>query len=295
MRIAVLGAGAVGSVVGGLLSPGHEVTLIARREHAEAVTEGGLHITGDIERTFHPSAVTSVDGLPEQELVLITTKAYDTAAAAAQAAPLVGKGTLVMSLQNGLGNDEIMEKAFGDRAMVGVPILGATYLGPGYVRLAGMGEIIVGHVHGDKGKAIVVRDVLSNAGMISWAVENIQPKIWMKAIVNASINPITALIREENGSILRSEPLLELSRSACREGARAAQANGVCLGADDPFQIVLEVLRTTAHNRSSMLQDVERSKRTEIDQINGELVRRGEGKGLPMPVNRTLWTLVRSL
>jgi 2-dehydropantoate 2-reductase len=295
MKIAVFGAGAVGSVVGGLLSQRHEVTLIARREHAEAVKKGGLRITGDIERTFHPAAVTSAAGLPEQELVLITTKAYDTAAAADQVAQLVGQGTLVVSLQNGLGNDEIVEGRFGDRAVVGVPILGATYLGPGYVRLAGLGEITVGHLHGDMAKALAVRDLLSNAGMSARAVENIQPQIWMKAIVNASINPITALVRKENGSILGSEPLLDLSRSACREGAMAARANGVCFGSDDPLQMVLAVLRTTAANRSSMLQDVERSKRTEIDQINGELVRRGEGKGLPMPVNRALWALVRSL
>jgi 2-dehydropantoate 2-reductase len=295
MKVAVLGAGAVGSVVGGLLSEGHEVTLIARKEHVEAVNYDGLHITGDVECTFRPRAVTSIEGLPEQDLVLITTKAYDTEAAAAQAAPLVGKDTLVLSLQNGLGNGEALMSAFGDRAVVGVPILGATYLGPGQVRLAGMGSTTIGHVHGDMGKADVVRDLLSRAGMPSRVVENIWPAVWQKAIINASVNPITALVRKENGSILGSEDLLALSRSACLEGATAARASGVCMGREDPFQKVLEVLRTTAANRSSMLQDVERFKRTEIDQINGELVRRGEGKGIPMPVNRALWALVRSL
>lgn len=295
MRITVFGAGAVGSVVGGLLSRGHMVTLIARKEHVNAINDDGLHLTGLVDEIFHPEARASVRGMGAQDLVLITTKAYDTVEAVNEIRPLVGESTLIVSLQNGLGNLEVLSDAFGPRAAMGVPFLGATYLGPGQVLLAGLGEITVGHINGDMGKATAVRDVLSNAGMISRAVENIQPRIWMKAIVNASINPITALIKKENGSILRSEPLLDLSRSACLEGARAARANGVCFGADDPFQTLLEVLRTTATNRSSMLQDVERSKRTEIDEITGELVRRGEGEGLPMPVNRTLWALVRSL
>lgn len=294
MRIAVMGAGAVGSVIGGLLSDHHDVVLIARKDHAEAVARDGLRLTGDADRTFRPKAVTSVEGLPEQDLVLVTVKSYDTAAAALHAAPLVGGETLVVSVQNGLGNGEVLAEAFGDRAVVGVPVLGATYLGPGSVRLAGLGGITVGQVRGDVRRASAVGDVLREAGIPARAVGNIEPAVWMKAIINASINPITALVRKENGAILGSEDLRAISRSACREGALAARANGICLGPEDPFQKVLDVVRTTAANRSSMLQDVERSKRTEIDQINGELVRRGESRGVPMPVNRALWALVRS-
>jgi 2-dehydropantoate 2-reductase len=295
MRITVFGAGAVGSAVGGLLSKEHRVTLIARTEHVDAIHARGLHLIGAVDELFHPEARASVEGLGEQDLVLITTKAYDTAAAVQEIVPLVGRGTLVVSLQNGLGNMDILSAAFGPRAVVGVPFLGATYMGPGQVRLAGLGEIVLGSPSGRNEGVDLVREVLGGTGMTARSSDDIDAVVWLKAIVNASVNPITALVRRENGFILGSEELLELSGAACREGARAAEANGVALGCDDPFAKVLAVLRTTATNRSSMLQDVLRSKRTEIDQINGALVGQGEAQGVTMPVNRTLWALVRSL
>ncbi len=255
MKITVFGVGAVGSVVGGLLSRGHRVTLIARREHVNAVNAGGLRLTGVVDETFRPDARTSVDGLGEQDLVLITTKAYDTAKAVEQITPLVGAGTLVVSLQNGLDNLEVLSDSFGHQAIVGVPFLGATYLGPGQVRLAGFGEIVLGSPSDRKESVALVREALDSAGMNARISDVIISVVWLKAIVNASINPITALVRKENGFILGSEELLELSRSACLEGARAAEANGITLGCDDPFVKVLEVLRATASNRSSMLQD----------------------------------------
>jgi 2-dehydropantoate 2-reductase len=116
----------------------------------------------------------------------------------------------------------------------------------------------------------------------------------MKAIVNSAVNPITALIRKENGAILGDHELMELCRSLCMEGAAASEANQVGLSGD-PFERTVEVVRATSGNRSSMLQDVERGRRTEIDDINGALVKAGERAGVAMPVNRVLWSLVRSL
>ncbi len=293
MRIAVFGAGAVGSVLGGLLSTRNEVTLIGRREHVLAVSGGGLRLSGTVEGVFSPAARESVEGLEVQDVVLITVKAYDTDAAVREVAPLVGGHTLVASVQNGLGNAEKLVRAFGSRALVGVPVLGAAVLGPGNIRVSGLKEVAVGSTVGQHGNAVRLSGLLAECGIPSRISASIIAEVWSKAVVNAAVNPITALVGLENGSILRDEGLRELSRAVSMEAARAAEASGVILGGD-PFERVMEVVRATAGNRSSMLQDVERGRRTEIDEINGALVRAGEARGLEMPVNRALWALVRA-
>jgi 2-dehydropantoate 2-reductase len=291
MRIAVFGAGGVGSLLGGLLSVSHEVTLVGRREHMRAVAEHGLRLSGTVEGTFRPRAIETAEGLPSQDLVLVTVKAYDTGQAVEDVTPLVDRHTLVLSVQNGLGNAERLVRAFGSRAVVGVPVLGATYLGPGEVRVSGLKEVTVGSTVGQLGHAARLGSLLAESGIPSRISASIMAEVWSKAVVNASINPVTALVGKENGSLLQDSGLRELSRAACLEGARAAESCGVTLV--DPFDRVLEVLQATAGNRSSMLQDLDRGKRTEIDEINGALVRAGESKGLALPVNRALWVLVR--
>lgn len=293
MRFAVFGAGAVGSLLGGLLSADHEVTLIGRREHMEAVRERGLRLSGTVSGVFRPAAVESVAGLEVQDVVLITVKAYDTEAALSEIEAIVERHTVVVTVQNGLGNAEKLVRAYGTRAIVGVPVLGTTYLRPGEIRVSGLKEVVVGSTVGQHGSAARLAAALSDCGVPSRISASIMNEVWSKVVVNASINPITALVGKENGAILRDDGLRDLSRAACLEAARAADACGIPL-ADDPFERVLEIARATAGNRSSMLQDVERGRRTEIDQINGALVRAGEAMGIDMPINRALWSLVRS-
>jgi 2-dehydropantoate 2-reductase len=295
MRIAVFGAGALGSLYGGLLSEDHDVTLVGRQEHVDAVNRSGLRISGLREGVYRLKARTSSEGLGIQDLVLVTVKAYDTRTAAREVEAMVGEGTAVVSLQNGLGNYEVLGKAFGLRVIMGVPFMGVTFSHPGHVCLAGLGETVLGSPSGQHGLAIRVSETLSAVGLSTRVSANIGPEIWIKAIVNASINPITALVRRENGCICQQRELRELSRAVCQECTKAAEANGIALGRVDPFEKVVEVVRMTARNRSSMLQDVERGRRTEIDAINGALAEAGESRGLSMPVNRALWSLVRSL
>jgi 2-dehydropantoate 2-reductase len=294
LKIAVFGAGALGSAVGALLSTRHEVTLVCRRQHAEAVNRDGLELTGTAEGNYRPKALESIKGMPQQEMVLITVKAYDAREAVREVAPIVGPGTLVGSLQNGLRNGEAVERSFGSRAVVGVPVLGAAYLGPGEVRLSGLQEIIVGSPGGHLGTAIRMAEILSESSIPARVSASIRSEVWMKTVVNSAVNPVTALVRKENGCILRSRELMELCRSVSDEGTSAAEANQVNLGGD-PYERTMQVVRATAGNRSSMLQDVERGRRTEIDEINGALVDAGGAKGVVMPVNRALWALLRSL
>lgn len=277
------------------MSENHDVILVGRKEHVDAVNMDGLHISGLREGVHRPKARTTAEGLEVQDLVLITVKAYDTRTAAHEAEEIVGDGTVVVSLQNGLGNSEVLGRVFGSRVIMGVPFMGVTFSSPGHICLAGLGETVLGSPSGQHGMAIKVSEVLSAAGLSTRVSANIGPEIWMKAIVNASINPITALVRRENGCICQQRELHELSKAVCQECTKAAEANGIALGRGDPFAKVLEVARMTARNRSSMLQDVERGKRTEIDAMNGALAEAGESCGLNMPVNRALWSLVRSL
>lgn len=295
MRIAVFGAGSLGSAVGGLLSTKHEVTLVGREAHVREVQRAGLRISGTVEGHFWPRAATDVHELDVQDLVLITVKAHSTREAAHEVVPLVGTSTLVVSLQNGLDNGEVLERAFGSRAVVGVPVLGATYLRPGEVRLSGLQEVALGSLSGHLGAAIRTGEVLSDCSIPTRISAAIRSEVWMKVLVNASVNPLTALVRQENGHLLRHKELISLCRSLCHEGASAAEANGIDLGGVDPFERAMEVVRATSGNRSSMLQDVERGRWTEIDQINGALVLAGESKGVSMPVNKAMWQLVRSL
>jgi 2-dehydropantoate 2-reductase len=295
MRVVVFGAGSLGSLVGGLLTRRHDVTLVGRQPHIQAIEESGLVIAGVVEAVVVPHAVEGVRDLQQADMVVITVKSYDTSAALEAVRPLVKEGTLVVSLQNGLNNAELFTMAYPGKAVIGVTSLGATKSGSGRVFYAGEGDTYFGVLKGDKTVAEKVAEVFNSIGLDSYTTEDIIAELWAKAIINAAINPLAAIVRCKNGRILKDESLLKVAEMACREGESAAKASGVDLGVEDMFDRVKLVLRRTSENKSSMLQDVERRKRTEIDEISGEIVRRAEALGVDTPVNRTLWLLVNSL
>lgn len=295
MRIVVFGAGSLGSAVGGLLTRRHEVTLVGRQAHVQAIEESGLVITGMVEAVVVPKATEKVQGLPPADMVVVTVKSFDTAGALEEVRPLVREDTLVVSLQNGLNNAALLDAAYPRNAVVGVTSMGATRTANGRVFYAGEGDTYFGTLSAPVALASKVAEAFSSVGLDSYASDDIMAEVWSKAIVNASINPLTAIVRCKNGRVLQDEHLRAIAEGASREGAAIAEACGIDLGKGDPFEKVKDVLRRTAENRSSMFQDIERKKRTEIDEISGELARRGEGAGVDAPINRTLWCLVRSL
>lgn len=295
MRVVVYGAGSLGSVVGGLLTRRHEVTLVGRQAHVQAIEESGLVITGLVEAVVVPKAVEDIRGLPPADVVVITVKSYDTEQALDSIRPLVDARSVVVSLQNGLNNASLLLAAYPGQAVVGVTSLGATRTAPGRVFYAGEGDTYFGTVGADQSLAANVAEAFASVGLDSYVSEDIMAEVWTKAIVNASVNPLTAIARCKNGKVLQDRFLLELAQAACQEGSDAARACGIRLGDEDVFTNVRDVLRRTAENKSSMLQDVERRKRTEIDEISGELVRRAEAAGIKVPINRALWLLVKSL
>ncbi len=223
---------------------------------------------------------------------LVLVKAWQTERAAAQLAACLPADGLALSLQNGWGNREALSAALGaERVALGVTTGGATLLGPGHVRPGGEGTITLGR-HLRIGP---LAGLLSEAGFDVGISDNLDGVLWAKLLVNAAINPLTALLRVPNGDLLQRPPARNLMAQAALESAAVADALGLSLPIDDPVAAVEAVARRTAANHSSMLQDIRRGPATEIDAISGAIVRASETLAVPTPVNRTLWQLVRAL
>lgn len=293
MHVLVFGAGAIGSLLGGLLSIENDVTIVGRRPHVDAVNRQGLRITGLTRRIAWPTATTVVPA-GEFDFVFVTTKAYDTVNAVDALRSLWRRSTFV-TLQNGLGNAErIAERA--DRVLAATTSHGVTFVAPGEILHAGAGEISVGPWKATTiADAARLADALSRAGLQTDAISDVRRELWAKVVVNAAINPLTAVLRVPNGAIVAHDDLRALVDAVAREAVAAAKAAGVDLPEDDLARRAADVAARTAENRSSMLQDVERGRRTEIDAITGELLTAAARARLDLPYVRILDTLVRGL
>jgi 2-dehydropantoate 2-reductase len=296
MKIVVFGAGALGSLVGGVLAREHDVTLVGRDPHVSAVRADGLRVTGEIEASVEPHATTDGTDL-DADLALVTVKAEDTATAAATLS--TGNVDLVCSLSNGL-TEETLRAELGDRVLAGTATYGAELPEPGVVRCTGVGEIHVGEIEGGESgggeassRAERVAAAFRAVGLDCTADTAMPRRRWRKLAVNAGINAVTALARIENGA-LADGPAAAVAERAARETARVARAEGVELSGEAAAEAVTEVVEATAANRSSMLQDVLAGDRTEVDAINGAVVERGEQAGVETPTNRTLAELLQA-
>jgi 2-dehydropantoate 2-reductase len=223
---------------------------------------------------------------------LVLVKAWQTERAAHQLSGCLAKNGVALTLQNGLGNDTILAKALGlPRIARGVTTLGATLLAPGLVCLGGDGTVSM-EVHPQLSP---LGDIIHRAGFVVNTVSDLQSLVWGKLAVSAAINPLTALLRIKNGELLELPSARALMGELARETAAVAKTLGVSLPFPDPQLAAEEVAQRTAENQSSMLQDVLRSARTEIDAINGAVVRLAEENNLKVPVNRTVWSLVKAI
>jgi 2-dehydropantoate 2-reductase len=294
MRVCVYGAGSIGCVLGGLLSPGNDVTLVGREWNMSAVRGNGLVMTGQLEGVFRPRAVESIEGIPAPDLLILTTKSYDTDRAISACRSFISDETLVLTLQNGLGNLERIRRWVGDRAFGGTTTLGAQLFAPGRVLLSGLGWTVIGS-DTDPSGADGISAALGAAGMPSSTSSNVYGEIWSKTIVNSSINPVTAILGIPNGAILESETISSLAVSVADEGERVATALGVDVPHRPCSARVKAVAAETAGNRSSMLRDLELGRRTEIAQINGAICTTGAKLGVPTPLNRALSAMVEAL
>jgi len=290
MEIVVFGAGSLGSLIGAKLATVHDVTLVGRDPHMAAVQADGLRVTGLDSFVVHPRAMTEGTDLMA-DLAVVTVKSFDTE----EAAQSLSTGTFdaVLSLQNGMGNEDILNRVLDCPILAGTTTYGAVLREPGRVEWTGRGDIVLGPWTDTATEFVEpVRRAFEEADLDPIAAEDMPSRLWEKLAVNAAINPVTALARVENGAL--SDPGLgDVAHAAAREAARTASAAGADLAADRAIERTDEVIAATAKNRSSMLQDVAAGRRTEIDAITGYIVDRGDAHGIEVPTNRVLLALVR--
>lgn len=297
MDVAVIGSGAMGSLFGGRLAQaGVRVTFVdVWKAHVEALNEEGLVIeTPDgTDRIRNVQATTTPGSVGPIDLLLVFVKSIHTRQAVADAAPLLD-GTEVLTLQNGLGNPETLAEFVDEsRVIAGVTAHGSTMVEPGRIRHAGRGATTIGRYFGNNDDTVAaVAETFTEAGIETAVADDITDAVWEKVLVNVGINAATALARVRNQRLVTTEPGRRLLGSAVREAAAVAAAEGVAVR-DDIIDHVLDIAERTGANRSSMRQDVEAGRRTEIETLNGEVVRRAEAHDIKTPVNRALADLVR--
>jgi 2-dehydropantoate 2-reductase len=286
-KIIVLGAGAVGSIYGALLSEKNDVTLIGNKAHVDAVNSKGLSISGDMNETFYLKADTEIRGIPENTLIILTTKAYDSAKAIERIKKLLKKDTVVLVLQNGLGNEEIVKRVAGDKAKIlrGVTAMAAEFFEPGRVRFSS-GETIIEQNE----VAEEIGEIFSKCMLKTRLFNDINMEVWNKLVVNCVVNPLSALFHVRNCELV-SDLLKTVRRGIVRECVDVGKAEGITFPEDLEKDVDEKISSYT--NFSSMYQDVVRDKKTEIDFLNGKVVELGRKHNIPTPVNETLVGLIK--
>jgi 2-dehydropantoate 2-reductase len=299
MKITVVGAGAMGSLFGALLfESGISVRLYdIWAEHVKAINENGLGIELDGKtRSVNVKATTDKKTIRKADLAIIFVKSTRTGDAARVASELVSSTGFVLTLQNGMGNADIIAEVIDPgRIIAGTTSHGATMLEPGLIRHAGIGPTLIGMWSGDeKAGAQSIADVFNKAGIATETVDDIRSVVWKKLIINVGINAITALTAIKNGQILDLSSTRALVHAAVEEAMEVARTHGIKIP-DDMVEHVFQVAEATGANRSSMGQDVDNKRQTEIGAINGAVVKEAQKLGLNVPVNQTLTTLLETL
>ncbi len=298
MNFLVVGPGAMGCLFAGhLKKAGHGVTILDYREdRAGNISRNGISLEGVVgDFKVRVNAVTEKPRT-RIDVALICVKAYHTERVAQTLSAWLDPDVSVLTLQNGLGNLEILRRKLGHkRVLGGVTAEGATLLGPGHVRHAGRGPTIIGPSGSATGPAADIVASFGDAGFDIRAVEAVENLIWGKLIVNVGINALTAITGLKNGRLPHISGTRQVMKEAISEAVRVAHKKGIRLPFPDPTERVLEVCEGTAGNIASMLQDVLAQRPTEIRFINGAIVAQGEACGIPTPVNSTLSRLVEAL
>ncbi len=302
MKIAVLGPGSLGSVFGGLMTEaGLDVVLVGRgSDHLYTMSHRGLTLVeGSGERTVRVQVATDCREVGPVDLIVVLVKSPYTREALEGASPLIGPGTLAITLQNGLGNEEILEDCLGrGRVLSGKTYVGGVLTEPGRVLVSRQGKITqVGDLEGGvTERARRLGDLFVRAGFETMVCPEMRPVIWRKLLINVATGAITAITGLTYGELVRVPDAVRCGIEAVVEALAVARAVGVELDIRDPSEAFRAAVEGLPRDfKTSMLQDVARGVRTEIDFVNGAVVRLGEQYGVPTPVNRTLVAAVRGI
>ncbi len=293
MIVAVMGAGAVGSYFGGMLArAGHRVVLIARPQHAEAVTRAGLRMeTRTFDEHVKVEAVVDPAAVRDADLVLFCVKSMDTESAGAQIQPFLRPDALVLCLQNGVDNAERLRTVLPPRQVAAAVVYVATEMaGAGHVRHHGRGELVIEPAAG----SARIAAVLAAAGIPTEVSADVRGALWAKLVMNCALNALSAIAQKPYGLVAAGEGVPQVMADVVAECLAVAQAEGVAVPGDMGAGL-RKLIETMPTQSSSTAQDLARGRPTEIDYLNGLIVRRGEALGVPTPANRVLWSLVKLL
>ena len=299
MKTVIMGAGAMGSLFGGLLTrAGGEVWLVDNRKgQIDTTCSAGLSLEekGKLQ-VISMNATSDVTSVGKADLVIFFVKTYDTERAVSDALVLEKEDTIFLTLQNGLGNEEVICKKMDQKkVMLGVTGHGATLLKAGHIRHAGWGKTYIGELdHRITDRAVRITQMLCNGGIETEVSSNIHDHVWGKLLVNVGINALTALTGFKNGQLLDYPESARLMEKLVSEAVEVARGKGVQLEGD-PIEKVRKAAEATKENRSSMGQDFDHRRKTEIDAINGAVVREAQPLGIPVPFNQALTDLVKAI
>ena len=290
MNIIVLGAGAIGSLYGAKLSKLNDVTLVARQKHINKINMDGLKIVGIEENVYKLKATAKIENIENNTLILLTTKVHDNKKAIDPIKDLIKKDTIILCMQNGLYSENIVKSIVGDRCLVlrGITNVGATFLEPGKVQFSNLSSTKIENSNISEELA----ENFDKCGLKCSVSENIKQDIWKKLILNCVLNPVSAILRVENGKIA-DERLNTLKKLIVDECLKVAEKDDVRFDID--FVKIINDAIKDSRNLSSMHQDVLKGKKTEIDYLNGAVVELGKKYGIKCPVNEALVVIVKGM
>jgi len=290
MKIAVMGAGAVGCYYGGMLArAGHDVVLIGRPQHVEAIERQGLRLeTQTFDERIRVCASTEASATQGAQLVLFCVKSTDTESGAAAIKPHLAPDALVLSLQNGVDNADRLRALLPQEVIAAAVYIGVEMAGPGHVKHHGRGELVIepSKAGDDLARALIV------AGVPTEISDNVRGALWAKLILNCAYNALSAITQLPYGRLVKGEGITAVIRDVVDECVAVAEADGVTIPGDVDAA-VRKIAETVPNQYSSTAQDLARGKRSEIDHLNGLIVRRGEALGVATPANRLLHAIVK--
>jgi 2-dehydropantoate 2-reductase len=300
MKIAIVGTGGMGAMTGGLLKEaGADVYLHdIDKEHIETIKKNGLLIEGiGGERHVPVNATTRIEDIGIPGLIIIFVKSYNTGHAAAEAKKIIGEHTTILTLQNGLGNVEILERVLGsDKVLAGTTDAAATIAGPGRVKHTAYGSVYIGEFNGEiTGRIREIVALFAKAGFNAHPSDNVLGLIWTKLILNIAINPLGTILRSRCEKLIDNDYSRTIMRKVVEEALRVAEHKGITLIYPDMVQAAYDLAEKNASSFNSMAQDFLKGKKTEIDFISGAIVNEAEQLGIPAPFNQAMTMIVKAL
>ena len=297
MNIVVFGAGAIGSLLGGLLSKNNNVVLIGRKQHVDKINKDGLKISGLSEFNDKIKAYTDIKKIKSTpDIVLLTVKSYDTENAIKKIKCVLDDNTIILSFQNGLNNLDIINRYVPKNQIIfGITTHGSIYVSEGHIKHTGKGYTIIGGIDKEYQNLDDIKKIFDEIGIITQISANIEKEIWKKAIINSSINPLTTIFQCENGYLLKNPILRHMIVCICKESTDIVNEYGFSFKFDEMLNQTFKVIEDTKKNKSSMLQSYLRNTKTEIASINGVLIEIGKKYNASTYFNKILLFMVNSI